>query len=272
MTNATGTTDLLIAIDSGIATITLNRPEKRNAVTYDMWQQITATCEQLASDPAVRLLVFRGSGDHFCAGADIAGLGNVSPSEYQEANEAADEAIASFPKPTIAAITGACIGGGTEIAVACDIRIADATARFGITPARLGIVYPASATKRVVDLIGGASTKHLLYSAEIINSNRAERIGLVNEVVPEADFEDRVDQLTTLIAHERSLLTQMASKEIVDAATGGDVDPEISTRWAQELAASNDPAEGVTAFLELRTPNFTWAPDSQSRDAHSNDM
>ena len=152
MSMPTGAADvegLRVEIDHGVATLWLDRPEKRNAVTYDMWVGIAGACERLAADNSVRLLVVRGAGDHFCAGADIAGMRDVSGGDYRRANEAADAALAAFPKPSIAVITGACVGGGTEIAVACDLRLADSTSRFGITPARLGIVYPASATARV---------------------------------------------------------------------------------------------------------------------------
>ena len=237
----------------GIATLWLDRPAKRNAVTYDMWIGIAAHCERLAADDAVRLLVVRGAGDHFCAGADIAGMGDVSGGAYKRANEAADAALAAFPKPSIAVITGACVGGGTEIAVACDLRLADTTSRFGITPARLGIVYPASATARVVRLIGPSATKHLLFSAELIDAERALRIGLVDEVHDPAVLADRVRELTVLMAGERSLLTQMASKEIVDSLAADDrVDPEVEERWSRVAAAGSDPAEGVAAFVERR--------------------
>ena len=121
---------LRVEIDDGIATLWLDRPAKRNAVTYDMWNGIAAHSERLAADDTVRLLVVRGVGDHFCAGADIASMSDVSGGAYRRANEAADAALARFPKPSIAAITGACVGGGTEIAVACDLRLADTTSRF----------------------------------------------------------------------------------------------------------------------------------------------
>lgn len=251
---------LRLTVEDRVATLWLDRPEKRNAVTYEMWLGLAVHCQQLAVDPEVRLLVMRGTGDHFCAGADIAGLASTDGRAYQQANEAADNAIAEFPKPTIALITGSCIGGGTEIAVACDIRIGDQTSRFGITPARLGIVYPASATRRVVDLIGASATKHLLYSAELIDSERALRIGLVDEIHEPGALEERARNLTHLLVHERSLLTQMASKEIVDAAERGiDLSP-IERRWHHTLAASADPAEGVDAFLERRPPQFAWQP------------
>lgn len=245
----------------GITTLWLNRPAKRNAVTYEMWHDIAETCRQLADDSTVRLLVIRGTGDHFCAGADIHGLGDVSPSDYEAANHRADRAIATFPKPTIAYITGACTGGGTQIAVACDLRIADTTARFGITPARLGIIYPAYAIERVTHLIGPSATKHLLYSAEIIDTERALRIGLIDEAHRPSNAQCRLDQLADLIAHQRSLMTQMATKEMVNAAViTGHIDQATSDRWKTAAADSPDPTEGITAFIQRRHPAFTWAP------------
>ena len=104
--------------DGAVATLWLNRPAKRNAVTHAMWTLIAAACPDLADDPSVRVLVVRGVGDHFCAGADIAELGTVDPGAYSAATRAAEDALASFPKPTIAYITGSCVGGGAEIAIA----------------------------------------------------------------------------------------------------------------------------------------------------------
>jgi len=269
MSMPTGAADvegLRVEIDHGVATLWLDRPEKRNAVTYDMWVGIAGACERLAADNSVRLLVVRGAGDHFCAGADIAGMRDVSGGDYRRANEAADAALAAFPKPSIAVITGACVGGGTEIAVACDLRLADSTSRFGITPARLGIVYPASATARVVRLVGPSATKHLLFSAELIDADRALRIGLVDEVREPGLLGERVGELTRLMATERSLLTQMASKEIVDAvADGQPVDPSVERRWGRAVAAGSDAAEGIAAFVERRAPNFTWTPSDVDR-------
>jgi enoyl-CoA hydratase/carnithine racemase len=253
---------VLLQVEAGVATLTLNRPEKRNAVTYDMWRTIGDTCARLAEDPTVRLLVVRGAGGHFCAGADIAGLADFDPGDYRATNEAADRALATFPKPTIAVITGSCVGGGTEIAVACDLRIADTTARFGITPARLGMVYPVEATERVVRIIGPSATKHLLYSAELIDCNRALRIGLIDELVDAPDLAHRVGELVDLLAHQRSLLTQMASKEIINAALTGPVDPNISAKWFAEMALGLDSSEGIAAYLERRSPHFLWTAGS----------
>lgn len=253
--------DLAVTVQDGVVTLWLNRPAKRNAVTLAMWRALAEHCRRLATDPAVRVLVVRGVGDHFCAGADIADLATVDLAEYHEVNAEADAALAAFPKPTVAVVTGACVGGGTEVAVACDLRLADATARVGITPARLGIVYPAIALERVVRLAGPSATKHLLYSAEIVDAERALRVGLLDEVHPVGELDARVEALTTLLARERSLLTQMASKELVDAASvHGTVDPALASRWSAEAAAGPDAAEGMAAFLERREPVFTWAP------------
>ena len=253
--------DLGMTTAEGITTLWLNRPAKRNAVTYEMWHSIAETCRQLANDATVRLLVIRGAGDHFCAGADIHGLSDVSPADYEAANRRADHAIATFPKPTIAYITGACTGGGTQIAVACDLRIADTTARFGITPARLGILYPSYAIERVTHLIGPSATKHLLYTAEIVDSERALRIGLIDEAHPPSSAHRRLDQLTDLIAHQRSLMTQMATKEMVDTVVmNGHIDQDITDRWKTAAANSPDPAQGITAFIQGHNPTFTWTP------------
>jgi enoyl-CoA hydratase/carnithine racemase len=252
--------DLQVTTERGVATLWLNRPAKRNAVTYDMWVRIGEYCRQLERDSTVRLLVVRGVGDHFCAGADVAGLSVADRGEYQRANEAADAALGSFAKPTLAVVTGSCVGGGVEIAVACDLRIADTTARFGITPARLGLIYPAVSVSRVVRLIGPAATKHLLYTAELIDPDRALRIGLIDRLYTSEALNKGIDAFTDLLARQRSLLTQMASKEMVDAAVAGPIDPEISRRWQRELAESTEPGEGMSAFLEHREPHFTWVP------------
>lgn len=252
---------LRVEVDGPIATLVLDRPAKRNAVTYEMWLGIGAACDRLAGDPGVRLLVVRGEGEHFCAGADIGGLGAVPIEVYRAANAAADEALAAFPKPSVAVIRGSCVGGGVEVAAACDLRLAAEGSRFGITPARLGIVYPGEATRRVVDLVGPSAAKHLLFSAELINAERALRIGLIDELVSPDELEPRVTALSTLLTEERSLLTQMASKELIDGiAAHGTVDPEVEARWQAALADSADAIEGVVAFAERRTPRFTWMP------------
>src|SRR4029079_7182696 len=129
-------------------------------------------CRRLAEAPEVRVLVVRGVGDHFCAGADIAGLSRANH-DYGEVNRAAEAALSAFPKPTIAFIRGSCVGGGVQIATSCDLRIADTTARLGVTPALARLVSPAAAPAGVVSLIARSAPKHLLFSAELIDAERA---------------------------------------------------------------------------------------------------
>ena len=256
------TNHITVAIADGIAWVSLNRPEKRNAVTYEMWLRLAEICNDAATDSAVRVLVVSGGGDHFCAGADVSGLGGTSSSDYSAANEAADRALTSFPKPSIAFIRGSCVGGGAQIATACDLRIADTTARFGITPARLGILYPPFAIERTVRIIGAPAAKHFLYSAEIVDADRSLRIGLIDELLAPDDARSRLDEFTTLIASQRSLLTQMASKAMVDdTVVHGSVRQETLDRWNERVGESSDAKEGIAAFLERRAPNFSWTPD-----------
>ncbi|MGA5321219.1 enoyl-CoA hydratase/isomerase family protein [Streptomyces seoulensis] len=233
-----------------VATVVIRHPAKRNAMTAAMWRALPPLLAELAADPGVRALVLTGAGGTFCAGADISTL-RGSPAEAQGLAVAAEEALAAFPKPTLAAVKGHCVGGGAQLAAACDLRLAEEGALFGVTPARLGIVYPASSTRRLVSLVGPATAKYLLFSAELIGADRALRTGLVDEVLPEGELDKRVAALTATLA-TRSLLTQAAAKEYADGLTGRDA------HWTAQALASPDTEEGVTAFLERREPRFTW--------------
>ncbi|MBY8881149.1 enoyl-CoA hydratase/isomerase family protein [Actinacidiphila acidipaludis] len=253
---ATGTPGLLVSTGDGTATITISNPARRNAMTVAMWHSLPVLLEALAADPTVRVLVLTGDGDTFCAGADIGDLaGPDGPRGAQEAAVAAEEALAAFPKPTLAAIRGYCVGGGCQLAVACDLRFAAEGAWFGVTPARLGIVYPASSTRRLAALTGPSTAKHLLFSAELVDHERALRSGLVDEVLPAGGLEERVRGFTAVL-RSRSQLTQAAAKEF----TAGEPTAERRAHWAAEAAASGDAAEGAAAFLERRAPRFTWSP------------
>ncbi|MFE6282060.1 enoyl-CoA hydratase/isomerase family protein [Streptomyces sp. NPDC057877] len=238
-------------VADSVATVVIEYPAKRNAMTAAMWRALPPLLDALAADPAVRVLVLTGAGGTFCAGADISTL-QGSPQEAQEAAVAAEEALAAFPKPTLAAVRGHCVGGGAQLAAACDLRFAEDGALFGVTPAKLGIVYPASATRRLVSLVGPAAAKYLLFSGELIGTDRALRTGLVDEVLPEGELDQRVAEFTRTLA-SRSLLTQAAAKEFAD----GRADREA--HWAKQARAGDDTAEGVAAFLERRQPRFTWA-------------
>lgn len=262
MTDSLGTDPIVVAKADAVATIWLNRAEKRNAMSYEMWAALADACHELARDHSVRVLVVRGVGGHFCAGADIGGFSGGMSDGYQSQNREAEEALAAFPRPTIAFITGSCVGGGVQIAGACDLRFADTTAKFGITPARLGIAYPTYALERAVRLVGPSAAKHLLFSAELIDAERALRIGLIDELNEPEDAIERLDGFTALLANERSLLTQTISKEMVnEVAAHGAVSAGTIERWASVLANNPDMPEGVAAFSERRSPNFVWVPE-----------
>ncbi|MEV5845760.1 enoyl-CoA hydratase/isomerase family protein [Streptomyces sp. NPDC051985] len=238
-------------VEDAVATVVMGNAAKRNAMTAAMWRALPPLLDELSADPAVRTLVLTGEGDTFCAGADISTL-RESPAEAQHLAGAAEEALAAFPKPTLAAVRGHCVGGGSQLAAACDLRFAEEGSLFGVTPAKLGIVYPASSTRRLVALVGPATTKYLLFSGELIDAQRALRTGLVDEVLPEGELDKRVAEFTRTLA-ARSQLTQAAAKEFANGRTDRDA------HWSEQARGSGDTAEGVAAFLERRRPRFSWA-------------
>ncbi|MET9381248.1 enoyl-CoA hydratase-related protein [Streptomyces sp. NPDC002928] len=241
---------LLHSVTESVATVVIHHPAKRNAMTAAMWRALPPLLDALAADPGVRTLVLTGEGGTFCAGADISTL-QGSPEEAQRLAVLAEEALAAFPKPTLAAVRGHCVGGGSQLAAACDLRFAEEGALFGVTPAKLGIVYPASSTRRLASLVGPAATKYLLFSGELIDTARALRTGLVDEVLPAGELDKRVAEFTRILA-SRSQLTQAAAKEFANGHTDRDA------YWAERARDSGDTAEGVAAFLERRQPRFTW--------------
>ncbi|MEU8522986.1 enoyl-CoA hydratase-related protein [Streptomyces sp. NBC_01216] len=237
-------------VADGVATLVISHPAKRNAMTASMWRALPELLGPLAADPAVRALVLTGEGGTFCAGADISTL--REPGDEQQALAVrAEESLARFPKPTLAAVRGYCVGGGSQLAAACDLRFAEEGARFGVTPAKLGIVYPASSTRRLATLVGPSTAKYLLFSGELIDTERALRTGLVDEVLPAGGLDERVAGFTRVLA-ARSRLTQAAAKEFADGRTDRDA------HWAEQARHSGDTAEGVAAFLERRAPDFTY--------------
>ncbi|SEP57794.1 Enoyl-CoA hydratase/carnithine racemase [Streptomyces sp. yr375] len=242
--------ELLHGVTDAVATVVLHHPQKRNAMTAAMWAALPPLLDTLAADPGVRALVLTGAGGTFCAGADISTL-QGSADEAQALAVGAEDALAAFPKPTLAMVRGHCVGGGTQLAAACDLRFAEADASFGVTPAKLGIVYPSSSTRRLVSLVGPATAKYLLFSGELIDAQRALRTGLVDEVLPADELEERVAEFTRVLV-SRSQLTQAAAKEFADGRTDRDA------HWTAQARGSADTAEGVTAFLERREPRFTW--------------
>lgn len=256
------TSEVVVSVAGAVGTIALERAGKRNAVTYDMWVAIEAACHRLAHDPVVGVVVLRGEGEHFCAGADITELLAERPAgapSFTDVNMAAENALATLSKPTIAVVQGDCIGGGAALAIDCDLRLAVRGSRFGITPAKLGLVYPPASLERVVRLIGPAA-KRLLFTGDLVDATEAYRIGLVDELLAPEDVEARLSDLTHTLT-QRSLLTQAATKEMVAAVLErGSVPSAMADAWNHEVVASGELTEGVAAFLERRAPAFPWRP------------
>src|SRR3954468_17081628 len=249
--------DLLrVERDGAVAVLTIDRPEKRNAMPAAMWAALPGLLPGLADDDGVRVLVVTGTGPSFCAGADIADLlsgpdANDPMADVRRDNLAAQAALRAFPHPTVAAIRGHCIGGGVEIAASCDLRFTDPTGLFGVTPAKVGIVYTPASTEALTDLVGPAMTKYLLFSGELIDAATALRVGLVDGVLPAGELEAEVRRFTGVLA-SRSALTQRATKEIVAAmAAGGDGEAEVAA-WYRTTIDSGELAEGVAAFTGRR--------------------
>ncbi|SNR72990.1 enoyl-CoA hydratase/isomerase family protein [Blastococcus mobilis] len=259
------TTDVPLAVsrDGHVAVLTIDRPEKRNAMTAAMWAALPGVLATLADDPAVRVLVVTGAGPSFCAGADISDLlGGPDPddpmADVRRDNLAAQAALRDFPKPTVAMIRGHCIGGGVEIAASCDLRFADPTAVFGVTPAKVGIVYTPSSTKALIDLVGPSMTKYLLFSGELIDAPTALRAGLVDRVVDAEELRTEVRRFADVLA-SRSALSQRATKEVVADLTAGGDGEGVVARWYRETITAGELAEGVAAFAGRRPPRFEWA-------------
>lgn len=259
----TDTEPLLLTRDGAVATLTINRPDRLNTLTYAMFARLPQVLADAAGQPGLRALVLRGAGARaFSAGADISEFGTTRTTReqataYDEAVLAAEEAVAAFPLPTIAAVHGHCYGGGCGLAVACDLRFAAAGARFAITPAKLGIVYPLRGTKRLVDLVGPSRAKIILMSGADYSAAQAQSFGLADEVFADPPALDAgVREFTALLA-SRSGVSQRGAKQTIARILDGVTHDDAAHAELRAAAfASPDYAEGVRAFLDRRPPVF----------------
>ena len=254
------TEPLRLETENGVGRLLIDRPEKRNALTQTMWEALPVLVERAMADPSVRLLVVRSANPGaFCAGADIGEFAaSAQDSDWRARNNAAIRltqiTLARAPKPTIAAIDGDCIGGGLGLALACDIRIASRKGRFGLTPAKLGLVYPLHDTKLLVDLVGPSVAKLMLYTADHFDTDTAQRLGIVTTVAD--DLEAGLKGLTAAILAVSSA-TQRAAKAIIGRILAGASDDDVASADQFDQAFTGpDFAEGVAAFLGKRKPVF----------------
>ncbi|MCL6638258.1 MAG: enoyl-CoA hydratase/isomerase family protein [Firmicutes bacterium] len=252
---------LLVGIEDGIATITLNRPPV-NPLNSKLYRELAQAAEELDNDPAVRAVILTGSGEKaFAAGADISEMKDLTPVEmyrFCQASLNTGSRIENMKKPTIAAINGLALGGGLELALTCDFRLASDKAKFGLPEITLGIIPGNGATQRLPRLIGSSRAKELLFLGEMIDAARAEQIGLVNKVVPSAELMPEAKSLALKLAarpaHALSVLKGAVNKglnlNLYDA-----LDFEVKNFIL--TFASDDRREGFSAFMEKRKPNFT---------------
>lgn len=245
--------EIAVRVSAGTATLTLNRPEKRNAMALRMWQEIPKILAQIAQDDAISCVVITGAGEHFCAGADISEFGTVrstseGAAQYAHTVEAAEHAIAELPKPTIAMIRGYCVGGGMEISLACDFRIASESAKMGITASKLGIVYGVSSTWRLASIVGPAWAKYVMFSANIVNADRAQQMGLITERVTEQELETATAAFAEVLS-SRSPLSIAASKAAINLYSQVSTLPELDqSDLANRAVASDFYQSNVAAF------------------------
>ncbi len=253
---------LVLEKRGAVATLILNRAEKRNPISHDMWSRLPDLVQAVADDDAVKVLVVRGAGRlAFSAGADLgeferARTDAATARAYDEATDRAGRTLASFPKPAIAMIHGFCLGGGAELALACDFRFADTNARFGIPAARLGLVNSLAAAKSLTDLAGPAVARHVLFTGLHLDAPQAHAAGLFDRLHAPDELEPATLSFAELLC-SRSQYAIRSSKAILLRVAAGQVDDDEVTRRLRHGAFDGaDYAEGVRAFLEKRPPVF----------------
>lgn len=243
-----------------IGHLLIDRQAKRNAFTQAMWEALPPLLDAAAAEDGLRVLVLRAAEPGaFCAGADIAEFGDgAADPEWRARNQAAIGAaqhrLARFDLPVIAAIEGDCVGGGCGLAIACDIRVAAPSARFGITPARLGLVYPLHDTKLLVDLVGPGQAKRMLFTGALLEAEEALRIGLIEAIV--AHPVEAALELAGQIAANSAFSTRHVKRVVRRILDGQSDDDAVTRGWFDAAFTGPDFAEGVAAFLARRKPEF----------------
>lgn len=262
--STSSTTDKLIARkQDGIGWVIFNHPERRNAMTPEMYESMGAALRSYATDPEVRVVILRGEGDKaFVSGADISKFAenrsNVEQVRASDArSEAANLALRECPKPTIAMIRGYCMGGGLGVAIACDLRIAAEGSRFGVPAAKLGVGYRYSGLQRLSDIVGPSFTAEIFYTGRQFSAEEALQMGLINRLVPAAALEEYVMNYATTMAGNAPLTLAAVKRCLIEMRKDpGERDLELCQSLVEACFASRDFTEGRTAFMEKRKPAF----------------
>ena len=254
---------ILQATADGVGIVTFNNPEKRNAISLEMWEGLGQSMIELRDDPSIRVVILRGAGGKaFVSGADISQFEkerhNAAASENYARRSAAQRALlASYPKPIIASINGFCLGGGLQIAMSADIRIAADNSQFGIPAAGLGIAYGYDGLRNLVSLVGPSQARLLMYTGMRIDAAEAARIGLIDRVVTDAELQSVTADIARTIAANAPLAVQAAKITIAEVLKDpAERDMDAVRRIGTACMDSEDFREGRRAFMEKRKPRF----------------
>lgn len=244
-----------------IGRITLNQPGKRNAMTAAMWDALTQAVVQAEADPDLRILIIRGAGENFTVGNDVTEFATqyATPGSAKLMTQrisAALNAIAMFSKPTIAKIRGACMGDGCGIALACDMRISDGTALYSIAPGKLGRVYPFDAMKRLIQAVGVAYAKDMLFSGRVIKADEAKSIGLINGLYDQYELEQEVREYALSVCEMSGYSAKVTNQMFMAYEAGQRGETSSTKQWVLDGYAAEDFKKGYIAFLEKRRPDF----------------
>jgi len=244
--------------------IVLNKPEKRNALSVDMWAAIPGLIDAAIANPDVKVvLIHGGDAGAFAAGADISEFEQIYATK-QSAQASGDtiaaalSAVENCPKPTLAAIEGACVGGGVSLAMACDLRVASARSKFGVTPGKLGLVYPAGDTRRLLEAVGPGATKDILFTGRIFTAEEAKEMNLIDRLCEHGSTLETARAFAAEIA-AISQWSVRATKQMIRGLQGGwsDTEPEAVETFLDGFS-NEDFKDGYKAFLEKRAPKFTF--------------
>lgn len=250
--------DLVLSLNAPLARLTLNRPARRNAMNWAMWRGLVDVCAEIEAQGDIAAVIVSGAGGHFCSGADISEFDAVfadlpAARDYLNAIETGLEALAALDRPTLACVEGSAVGGGLAVALACDLRFVAQDAHLAIPPAKLGLLYGPLETRLLVEAVGPAVAKDLLFSARRVPPDEALRLGLVNRVLPALALAPEVEAYARGLA-SLSGASIRGAKKAVRAVQRGEADRLRAL--VEKAAMSDDFREGRRAFGEKRAPRF----------------
>ncbi|MDQ3025948.1 MAG: enoyl-CoA hydratase [Pseudomonadota bacterium] len=249
-------------VDGAVLHIRFNNPAKHNALSVDMWGAVPPLLQQAEQDDNIRVVVFSGEGGKsFISGADISQFDDLraqkeAVTKYELLAEQALEGIYEFSKPTIACIKGYCVGGGVNVAISCDLRVASTDSTFFVPASRLGLGYRVSAMRNLTHLVGPGFAKDIFFTGRRLDSAEALRIGLVNRIAEPEGLEALLAEYTAAISTGAPLTIKAGKRIIREVLKNDDIDMEMSRRLILDCFESEDYAEGRKAFMEKRKPSF----------------